>query len=86
MLRRYMKAETKTGSTTTEQIAAQIVHLTELFILVCYPLYLFSPLSGTTEAEGPKFEEAGAGDGQPQLQKPTAGQEGGAATRGARCQ
>lgn len=42
--------------------------------------------SGATEAEGPEPEEAGAGDGQPQLQEPTAGQESGAAAGGARCQ
>lgn len=41
--------------------------------------------SGAAEAKGPEPEEAGAGDGQPQLQEPTAGQEGGAAARGASC-
>lgn len=47
--------------------------------------YLFSSFSGAAEAEGPEFEEAGAGDGQSQLQEPTTRQEGGAAAGGAGC-
>lgn len=42
--------------------------------------------TGAAEAKGPKPEEAGAGDGQSEFQEPTAGQEGGASPRGARCQ
>lgn len=41
--------------------------------------------TGAAEAEGPELKEAGAGDGQSQLQEPAAGQEGGAAPRGAGC-
>lgn len=55
--------------------------------MLCSTYLFLSPLSsGAAEAEGPKPEEAGAGDGQSQLQEPTAGQEGGAAARGASCQ
>lgn len=46
---------------------------------MCFP-------TGAAEAKGPEPEEAGAGDGQSELQEPTAGQEGGAAPRGACCQ
>lgn len=41
---------------------------------------------GAAEAAGPEPEKAGAGDGQSKLQKPTAGQEGGAASGRAGCQ
>lgn len=54
---------------------------TTLMPEMCLPL----TSTGAAEAEGPEPKEAGAGDGQSQLQEPTAGQEGGAAPRGASC-
>lgn len=53
--------------------------------IVMPAMCLSLPSTGAAEAEGPEPEEAGAGDGQSQLQEPTAGQEGGAAPRGASC-
>lgn len=69
---------------TTEWLHVVLKAVICLHVLFIKVITFFLPL-GAAEAERPESEEAGAGDGQSQFQEPAAGQEGGAATRGAGC-